>query len=300
MNGQNASFWWMGIVLVLVLATAFGCTIGGGDDDDNDDTGDDDTGDDDTGDDDSGDDDAGDDDDDDDFQYEELFLTNCLINEPGEYVIRTQTEWDAFVGADLDHPGIEIDFDTQMVAGVVFGGGGCAAFGQIQSIQQNQDAVVFKYVAGADGPCFCYLMLPIFAIIDKSDLPVQFISPEKKAPLQSLDHTPLFMSNFLVDTESEFVIRTQEQWDAFIGYPVDRAKIAPVIDFDNQMVLGVVAGVGGCAGYGQIVDILEQDESILFQYDLGVGGMCECWLLTSLFAVTAKSDLPVDFEGPEL
>ena len=284
-------------ILVLSLILLQSCAGNDGDDDDDDDNDEDDAGDDDAGDDDAGDDDAGDDDDA--LDYQALPLTTCLVDEEGaEFVIRTQEEWDEFAGNIFtDDPGVEINFDEQMVAGIITGAGGCVIFGEIVMIQQTEEALVFHYAVSGDGPCFCDLRLPIFAILDQSDLPVEFVRVEKGAPKEDASYTPLFVFNCNIFEEGEFVIRTQEEWESFLGYR--RAASEVTIDFDERMVLGAVGGAGGCVGLGRIVDLVVGDESVLFQYDLSGDGLCECWLLVSIFSIVAQNDLPVEFVGPE-
>ena len=182
--------------------------------------------------------------------------------------------------------------------GVLAGAGGCAAFGQIVSIKNTGEAIRFNYAAMGDGPCFCDLRLPIFAIVDKSDLSVAFNEVGKGPDKEDLSYEHFFMYNCQVYDDADFVIRTQGEWDSFIGYFSDGDKTDIGIDFDEQMVLGVVRGVGGCAGLGQIENISEDIDSVLFEYNLGAEGYCDCWILVSIFAIVEKSALPVEFSGP--
>lgn len=231
-------------------------------------------------------------------EYSELIIKSPNIS-AGEYVIKTQEDWEEFLDGTADLNGFEIDFDKQMVVGTVVEGGGCAIFGEITRIWEDVSSLNFEFAFDVDGPCYCALLLPIFAIVPKTDKDVVFSSvPNEEGKTfknQDFPYTVLFMNNCLITGDDEFVISTQDDWESFLGY---KERKLLDIDFDSEMVLGVTRGVGGCSGLGRIVNISEEEKSIVFEYDVAGIGLCEMWLVVQIFAIAEKSDKPVEFIGP--
>ena len=247
------------------------------------------------------DDDIDDDVDDDLFlDFEPLYLNNCLMEDDREFVIRTQAEWDLFVGNIFgDKFWYEINFEEFMVVGVSTGAGGCAAWGQIHSIYQRDNSVDVSYNVESGGPCYCYVSLPMFAIIPKSDLPVNFYAVDMQADRDEESYSHLFLNNCLIDAENSFVIRTADDWNRFIGMDDGDNEYDSIsmLNFGTHMVLGLFTASGGCMAHGQIFDIGPDwiGNYLWFSYFLQGEGACDCWVRVPIFAMYPQTDLVVDF-----
>ncbi len=248
------------------------------------------------------DDDADDDVDDDDISldYDALHVFNVDMQNGEEFVIRSQDQWNEFVGyARAGKLWYEIDFTQYMVVGVNTGAGGCAVWGQIMNIYRDQDSIDVSYATESGGPCDCYVNLPIFAVIAKSDLPVNFYPVDLAAQRDDELYSDLFLNSCIFDQQAEFNIRTPDDWNLFLGYEPGGAQynFISMLNFDTNMVLGINAEVGGCAGIGLVYDISPDlmGNYLWFTYLAQGDGPCDSLIRVPIFATYPQSDLIVDF-----